>query len=133
MSFKSTDTATVVPMDENRPAVHPPGAVVATSSAFKSRERSMHWFENCVQDADGQFVERSSDYPSPQHEDNLGTRKKASKSFSCDLVGKAAEIHKHVEQDMVATHEPQPPKVDSRKIAECEELSTKHQASLALV
>ncbi|CAN8031532.1 unnamed protein product, partial [Ixodes persulcatus] len=134
MSLKSTDTATVVPMDENRPAVHPPGAVVATSLAFKSRKRSVHWFENCVQDADGHFVERGSDSPSPQHEDsNPGTRKKASKSFSCDLVGKAAEIHKHVEQEMVAADEPQSLKADSRKIADYEELSTEHQAPLTVL
>ncbi|EEC07057.1 hypothetical protein IscW_ISCW018926 [Ixodes scapularis] len=134
VSLKSTDTATVVPMDENRPAVHPPGAVVATSLAFKSRKRSVHWFENCVQDADGHFVERGSDSPSPQHEDsNPGTRKKASKSFSCDLLGKAAEIHKHVEQEMAAADEPQLLKADSRKIAEYEELSTEHQAPLTVL
>ncbi|CAN7945230.1 unnamed protein product [Ixodes pacificus] len=133
-SLKSTDTATVVPMDENRPAVHPPGAVVATSLAFKSRKRSVHWFENCVLDADGHFVERGSDSPSPQHEDgNPGTRKKASKSFSCDLVGKAPEIHKHVKQEMVATDEPQSLKADSRKIAEYEELSTEHHAPLTVL
>lgn len=62
-SVKTTDTATVLPMDEKRVALHPSGAKLATSTTFKNRQRSVHWFETYGEDMDMPFSQRDAETP----------------------------------------------------------------------
>ncbi|CAN8000030.1 unnamed protein product, partial [Ixodes hexagonus] len=127
-SLKSTDTAASVSKDKKRSAAHPPGAVVATSSEFKSRQRSVHWFENCVQDDDGQFVERysrSSFSPDLETDSN----KNDNKSFWCGFVEKAVEIQELNEKKTSPANEDQTAKAESGELVVHDAVSKEHRAA----